>query len=154
MIRKTDHAPPKNARDDALKHAYTFHVLLDSARVRRNEMSARLRHGQAARLDFAPIRTIAITHDAGQHSRFKCPLPVVSGHCRRFLRCRLYPRNQTSPLCAIGKHSIASSAKAIRTLPIVAVAYVRSKRGATNPHNTRTMIAPTIAPMKPAPSPA
>ena len=32
-------------------------------------------------------------------------------------------------------------------------AYVRSIRGAINPHTTRTMIAPTIAPMKPAPSP-
>ena len=32
--------------------------------------------------------------------------------------------------------------------------YVRSKRGAMNPHTNRTIIAPTIAPMNPAPSPA
>jgi hypothetical protein len=33
-------------------------------------------------------------------------------------------------------------------------AYVRPRRGAMNPHTARTMIAPTIAPMKPAFSPA
>src|SRR5262249_26999185 len=33
-------------------------------------------------------------------------------------------------------------------------AYVRSKRGAMNPQTNRTIIAPTIAPMKPAPWPA
>ncbi len=33
-------------------------------------------------------------------------------------------------------------------------AYVRSKRGAMNPHTVRIIIAPTIAPMNPAPSSA
>jgi hypothetical protein len=32
--------------------------------------------------------------------------------------------------------------------------YVRSSRGAITPQTTKTMIAPTIAPMKPASSPA
>ena len=36
---------------------------------------------------------------------------------------------------------------------LFAGAYVRSKRGAINPHTARIMIAPTIAPMKPAFSP-
>ena len=39
------------------------------------------------------------------------------------------------------------------SLQSTADAYVRSRRGAMNPHTTRTMIAPTIAPMKPAFSP-
>src|SRR5262245_62047680 len=33
-------------------------------------------------------------------------------------------------------------------------AYVRPRRGATNPHTAKIIIAPTIAPMKPAFSPA
>jgi len=37
---------------------------------------------------------------------------------------------------------------------LAVLVYVRSRRGAIIPHTTRTMIASTIAPMKPAPSPA
>jgi hypothetical protein len=50
--------------------------------------------------------------------------------------------------------SHAGSITSVSSCSVGPSAYVRSRRGAIIPHITRTMIAPTIAPMKPAPSPA
>jgi hypothetical protein len=60
---------------------------------------------------------------------------------------RLYPVHRS-------RFDVAVAVRVRTSCRVGPSAYVRSRRGAIIPHITRTTIAPTIAPIKPAPSPA